>query len=69
MCIRDRQPEVVQPESAVEEERTTEVQAAVVSEPSVKDVPASDAPADAPAEAASEEAKPAVTDDVKKTEQ
>jgi hypothetical protein len=59
----------VQPESAVEEERTTEVQAAVVSEPSVKDVPASDAPADAPAEAASEEAKPAVTDDVKKTEQ
>ncbi len=65
----DRQPEVVQPESAVEEERTTEVQAAVVSEPSVKDVPASDAPADAPAEAASEEAKPAVTDDVKKTEQ
>lgn len=65
----DIQPEVVQPESAVEEERTTEVQAAVVSEPSVKDVPASDAPADAPAEAASEEAKPAVTDDVKKTEQ
>ena len=65
----DVQPEVVQPESAVEEERTTEVQAAVVSEPSVKDVPASDAPADAPAEAASEEAKPAVTDDVKKTEQ
>ena len=65
----DAQPEVVQPESAVEEERTTEVQAAVVSEPSVKDVPASDAPADAPAEAASEEAKPAVTDDVKKTEQ
>lgn len=64
----DIQPEVVQPESAVEEERTTEVQAAVVSEPSVKDVPASDAPADAPAEAASEEAKPAVTDDVKKTE-
>ncbi|MFR3319276.1 MAG: hypothetical protein ACLTS9_09355 [Sutterella wadsworthensis] len=40
-----------------------------MSEPSVKDVPASDAPADAPAEAASEEAKPAVTDDVKKTEQ
>lgn len=65
----DVQPEVVQPESAVEEERTTEVQAAVVSEPFVKDVPASDAPADAPAEAASEEAKPAVTDDVKKTEQ
>ena len=65
----DIQPEVVQPESTVEEERTTEVQAAVVSEPSVKDVPASDAPADAPAEAASEEAKPAVTDDVKKTEQ
>lgn len=65
----DIQPEVVQPESAVEEERTTEVQAAVVSEPSAKDVPASDAPADAPAEAASEEAKPAVTDDVKKTEQ
>lgn len=65
----DIQPEVVQPESAVEEERTTEVQVAVVSEPSVKDVPASDAPADAPAEAASEEAKPAVTDDVKKTEQ
>lgn len=65
----DIQPEVVQPESAVEEERTTEVQAVVVSEPSVKDVPASDAPADAPAEAASEEAKPAVTDDVKKTEQ
>ena len=65
----DIQPEVVQPESAVEEERTTEVQAAVVSEPSVKDVPAFDAPADAPAEAASEEAKPAVTDDVKKTEQ
>lgn len=65
----DIQPEVVQPESAVEEERTTEVQAAVVSEPSVKNVPASDAPADAPAEAASEEAKPAVTDDVKKTEQ
>ena len=65
----DVQPEVVQSESAVEEERTTEVQAAVVSEPSVKDVPASDAPADAPAEAASEEAKPAVTDDVKKTEQ
>lgn len=65
----DVQPEVVQPESAVEEERTTEVQAAVVSEPSVKDGPASDAPADAPAEAASEEAKPAVTDDVKKTEQ
>ena len=65
----DVQPEVVQPESAVEEERTTEVQAPVVSEPSVKDVPASDAPADAPAEAASEEAKPAVTDDVKKTEQ
>ena len=65
----DVQPEVVQPESAGEEERTTEVQAAVVSEPSVKDVPASDAPADAPAEAASEEAKPAVTDDVKKTEQ
>ena len=65
----DIQPEVVQPESAVEEERTTEVQAAVVSEPSVKDFPASDAPADAPAEAASEEAKPAVTDDVKKTEQ
>ena len=62
-------PVDVQPESAVEEERTTEVQAAVVSEPSVKDVPASDAPADAPAEAASEEAKPAVTDDVKKTEQ
>lgn len=70
----DVQPEVVQSEAAqsestVEEERTTEVQAAVVSEPSVKDVPASDAPADAPAEAASEEAKPAVTDDVKKTEQ
>lgn len=65
----DVQPEVVQPESAVEEERTTGVQAAVVSEPSVKDVPASDALADAPAEAASEEAKPAVTDDVKKTEQ
>lgn len=65
----DAQPEVVQPESAVEEERTAEVQAPVVSEPSVKDVPASDAPADAPAEAASEEAKPAVTDDVKKTEQ
>lgn len=65
----DVQPEVVQPESAVEEERTTEVQAPVVSEPSVKDVPASDAPADAPAEAASEEAKPAVTGDVKKTEQ
>lgn len=62
-------PVDIQPESAVEEERTTEVQAAVVSEPSVKDVPASDAPADAPAEAASEEAKPAVTDDVKKTEQ
>ena len=65
----DIQHEDVQPESAVEEERTTEVQAVVVSEPSVKDVPASDAPADAPAEAASEEAKPAVTDDVKKTEQ
>ena len=65
----DVQPEVVQPESAVEEERTTGVQAAVVSEPSVKDVPASDALADAPAEAASEEAKPAVMDDVKKTEQ
>lgn len=70
----DVQPEVVQSEAAqsestVEEERTTEVQAPAVSESSVKDVPASDAPADAPAEAASEEAKPAVTDDVKKTEQ
>ena len=40
-----------------------------MSESSVKDVPASDAPADASAEAASEEAKPALTDDLKKTEQ
>ena len=61
--------EAAQSESTVEEERTTEVQAPAVSESSVKDVPASDAPADASAEAASEEAKPAVTDDVKKTEQ
>lgn len=71
-------PEVAQSEAARSERAVEEAGAsapeapvveAVVSEPSVKDVPASDAPADAPAEAASEEAKPAVTDDVKKTEQ
>lgn len=59
----------VQPESTVEEVRTPAVEA-VVSEVSVKDVPASDAPnVEPPFDAASKETKSAVTDDVKKTEQ